>query len=104
MQVQSFVPFRTIVALPLASIVTIDALWAIDAGAADSALFTGSLEAASLLFEEAEAELSEAMLFSLVLAALLHAPMAIIDPASSSTPVVLIAMGPSFDAQEGRTI
>ena len=38
MQVQPLLPLRRTFELPLASMTTIDALWAIDAGAADSAL------------------------------------------------------------------
>src|SRR4030095_8454181 len=54
MQVQPLVPLRTSVILPLASAVTIEAFFASDAGAADSALATGSpvavLFAAALYF------------------------------------------------------
>src|SRR3954451_17847315 len=44
MQVQPFVPFRTVVMAPLASAVTTEASCAMEAGAADSALATGSEE------------------------------------------------------------
>ena len=44
MQVQPFLPSRTVVILPSAPTVTIEASWAIEAGAAVSALATGSLE------------------------------------------------------------
>src|SRR5258707_6167549 len=49
MQVQPFLPWRRVVALPPASIVTIEASWAIDAGAADSALAIRSPGAAALV-------------------------------------------------------
>src|SRR5690348_17924935 len=58
MQVQPLLPLRSTFELPFASTVTIDALWAIDEGAADSALWTGSLGAAALLFAAAAAPLS----------------------------------------------
>src|SRR4051794_31809681 len=45
MQVQPLLPLRMTVMVPLASAVTIEASCASDAGAADSALATGSLEA-----------------------------------------------------------
>jgi hypothetical protein len=101
MQVQPFIPLRTVVTVPLASIAMIDALWAMDAGAADSALLTGSLEdaeAVSLVFAVA-AELSTA--FPPV-AGLLHAlsvSRAALAPNQTKSPDDVI--GPSFRS-EGR--
>src|SRR6185369_6736167 len=48
MQVQPFLPSRMTFIAPLASMVAIAASWAIAAGAADSALATGSLDAVAL--------------------------------------------------------
>src|SRR5258705_233488 len=73
MQVQPFLPWRRVVALPPASIVTIEASWAIDAGAADSALAIGSPGAAALVDANAALPFAEA---SLVDPGLLQAPVA----------------------------
>src|SRR6476659_6499501 len=50
MQVQPLVPLRTVVIAPFASTVTTEASCAIAAGAADSALATGSLAASVAVF------------------------------------------------------
>ena len=51
MQVQPLLPLRSSVTLPSAPTVMTDALCAIDAGAADSALLIGSEEVASLVLD-----------------------------------------------------
>jgi hypothetical protein len=95
MQVQPLLPWRTIVALPLSSIVITDALWAMDAGAADSALWIGSFEAGAASFVAA-AVVSEAAVFEPVSAGLLHpASAAIAAPISSGLKSVDV-MNPSF--------
>ena len=94
MQVQPLVPWRSVFALPLASIVTIDALCAIDVGAADSALWIGSFEAAPVPI--VATELSAAAGFPLVFPALLHAPSARIAAPTVSAFKYLDAMSPSF--------
>src|SRR3954467_12228124 len=55
MHVQPLLPLRMTVMLPLASAVTIDALCASDAGAADSALATGSFDVFVSLIEVLDA-------------------------------------------------
>src|SRR6185369_1089200 len=98
MQVQPFVPLRTSVILPLASAVTIDAFFASDAGAADSALATGSAGAALL----AAAVSSPLAFASLVVAALLQPAMArAAAPVANRTPSLDTVMSPSF--RVGRT-
>src|SRR5437763_11553560 len=57
MQVQPLVPLRTVVIAPLASTVTTEALCASAAGAAASALATGSLLVAAALLVSVEAVL-----------------------------------------------
>src|SRR4051794_10415812 len=97
MQVHPLVPLRTVVMAPFASTVMTDALCAIAAGAADSALATGSLLfAAELVFVSAAR-----VLFSGGTALLLQASTAITDPASSRISSVLIVMNPSVTGEEG---
>src|SRR6476620_8274398 len=80
MQVQPLLPLRTTFIAPPAPTVTIDALWAIAAGAADSALLTGSLPAAFA---------RDSLLVSLALPALLHpASASDADAVNSMSPIV----------------
>src|SRR4051794_8746259 len=96
MQVQPLVPLRTTVMVPLASAVTIDASCASDAGAADSALATGSLGAV-----DADALVFAAAAVLLVPALLQLASARAAAPAVSRMPGLEYIISPSFHL-EGR--
>jgi hypothetical protein len=93
MHVQPFFPARSCFIVPLASKVTIAASCANEAGAADSALDTGSLLEAA-----ADVVLVSAVvvLVVVVAAGLLHAPTASVAPASSTTRRLIDVMNPSI--------
>src|SRR6476660_5016479 len=98
MQVQPFLPWRTVVILPSAPTVTIDASWAIDAGAADSALATGSFEAAAVSVPVFASDLLA------VLPYWLQAGLRSIVPARSRICACRIVMSPSVRVSEGRAV
>jgi hypothetical protein len=93
MQVQPLLPCRSILVFPLASIVITDALCAIEAGAADSALAIGSDAVPVPLVAT---ELSDAADFPLVDPALLQAASARIATPIASGAKSLDVMSPSF--------
>jgi hypothetical protein len=102
MHVQPFVPLRTSVIAPPAPTVTTDALCAIDAGAADSALATGSLEAVDAVELFAVAALSVFSEAFPVAAGLVHALNArSAAPAPNQTQSFDDVIDPSFRS-EGR--
>src|SRR4051794_17037009 len=100
MQVQPLVPWRTVVTAPLASIVMIAASCAIDAGAADCALATGSFEAAVWICPVDASALLPAT------PVLLQAPTLASAPASSNVRRKDVKiMKPSYPSpEEGRAI
>jgi len=81
MQVQPFVPARNCFIVPLASAVMMAALCASDAGAADSALATGSLLAVLV-------ELLELVFVSAVAVLLLEVPVLVHAPTASAAPAI----------------
>src|SRR4051794_24987483 len=88
MQTQPFLPWRTVVIFPLSSMVTTDASRAIAAGAADSALLTGSLDAVAV-FEP----LSGPMPFAAIGALLQAVVASTATPAASQIfEIVMIAL------------
>ncbi len=93
MQVQPLLPLRNVVIAPPAPAVTIEALRAIDAGAADSALEIGSppLAAASLVLVSAAAELAP-----LAPSPSFVHPVVSKMPVSSSVPARIDIMSPSI--------
>ena len=92
MQVQPFLPWRRTLVAPLASIVAIDASWAIAAGAADSALAIGSPDVFDALAVEAVAVL----VLEVVVAGLLQpASASAAAPAAKATCVFDRFMSPS---------
>src|SRR6476620_1443856 len=99
MQVHPLLPLRSSVIAPFASTVTTDASCAIAAGAADSALATGSLG-----FAAAEAVFVSlaATFVSLAPPPSFMQPPSAITPASSRMREPLDVMSPSFVAEEGR--
>src|SRR3954454_7132684 len=83
MHVQPFLPSRTLVIFPSAPTVTTEASWAMEAGAADSALATGSVATASFIV--AWAVLVSAALVPLFVCLLQPAVAATAPPRSSIT-------------------
>jgi hypothetical protein len=84
MQVQPFFPSRSVVVLPLSSIVTIAASCAIEAGAAASAPAIGSFDAAGAPALASTVVFSAIVVFCVVVAVLLHPASATIAAPISS--------------------
>src|SRR5438270_9616876 len=97
MQVQPLVPLRSVVIAPLASTDTTDASCAIAAGAADSALAIGSFPVSAAAFFVSAEDVPP------FVPALLHAPTAITDAASSSMRKYFDVIGPLLGS-EGPSI
>ncbi len=99
MQVQPLLPLRNSVTLPSAPTVMTDALCAIDAGAADSALLIGSEEVASLVLDSVAA-----WLFAAGADAVFWQPASTRPPPASRTQTCVSFISPSCFAprKDGR--